>query len=103
MEGKTILAIVFLVPYFIFLVFCWWYFPFIKLQNNEGEFEYKTYAVNNGKDMMVTLPSGIGINAKMTIKEANYLITIPKAEVSWHAAEIREYILQRDKKQERKQ
>lgn len=63
---------------------------FISIDLNK-KVAYPTYTVNDGRDTMARLPSGIGININMTQKEALELIANPKSGLNLYAEEIIEY------------
>lgn len=69
---------------------------FIKYKNNEN-YIYTTYIVNNGKDIMVKLPSGLGINTKLKEEDTIELISNSKSGLSFYAKEILEYYKWRNK------
>jgi len=54
---------------------------------------YPTYVVNDGKDIMVKLPCGTGINTNLTKEDLETLISNPLAGISPQCAkEILDYL-----------
>ncbi len=84
------------------IILCIWpffvlYFLFIPVEE-KGK-KYEPYFVNAGRDVLVKLPSGIGVNATMTRQEAMSLINNPRAGLNYqHGKEILEYISYREGK-----
>ena len=62
-----------------------------------SEVKYETYEVNGGRDTMVRLPSGMGVNKDTTKETAESLINNPRAGIEWQEGkEMLEYITRRD-------